>query len=103
MGNVLASIYLACTTRPSGRTARPTTGRPASLQALNPPSSGRTRWNPKFFICSATRALVASAGHVHTRTNSRVSGRFFAYCSMSSGRILRAPGIVRGSARTSSG
>src|SRR4051812_35730160 len=40
------------------------TAYPCSTQESSPPCSGRTRVMPRFFSCSATRALVASLGQV---------------------------------------
>ena len=84
-------------------TTRSSSGYSAAIHPLNPPSSGRTLWNPSFFICSATRALVSSLGQVQTRMNSFSTGNSLALASMSSGSTLMAPGMPRGSCNTSSG
>jgi hypothetical protein len=52
----------------------PSTGKPRSNHALNPPASGRTFSIPLLFRSSATRALVASFGQVQNKTISRSRG-----------------------------
>lgn len=50
------------------------TANPLWRQPSSPPASGRTRVIPRCLSSSATRALVASLGHVQYRTMSRLLG-----------------------------
>ena len=50
--------------------AASTVGKPSSSQRVMPPATGNTLEMPCFFKNSATRALDASLGHVHTSATS---------------------------------